>query len=197
MIINIPESVIISEPEITQNTPQWRTTSMSKRTQIRDRGIHYLTGSVTLTSAGYDGAMYLETLVLRLRGGLHQLELDLGGRFTASNVKTCRTVAPVPINTTQFRVDTLTSAGVSPVTIKAGNTFNIPNDSKLYYVMDYDTASRQLEVYPSIRIALPEDSIINFANTKILVTIDETSQTVKYTEGGLISEITLAWTEFL
>lgn len=185
------DNIIISDVEISHNTPQYGTRSRSGITKRYDRGIHFLSGSMTLTASGSDGAKELEGFLLRMKGILGTFKVSLGSRFTSAITGIPSNVGNLSIGANSFPIDGFVGSVV------AGSAFTVLNDNKVYFVTNSGDSGSTFNIVPSLRNAVPDNTQFNFVDVEILMKLTEDSQTVTYDESGLVNTLTVSWEENL
>ncbi|CAH6913630.1 hypothetical protein VCHA31O73_360052 [Vibrio chagasii] len=186
--MEIPKGIIISDVSITQNIPVYKSVSSSEKVRVRDRGIHYLTGKMTLTS---ESPRIIEGFLLGLRNSQKPFELDLGNRLSAATLRqrTIYTTTKVSAGSTQFTLENMSGSFV------VGDYFRILNKTKLYMITTGGTNADLISFYPPLADEIPSQQVIEFDKLTIKAMLEDSSQTITYKESGGIGEITVNWRE--
>lgn len=187
----LPDDVIISEVEVVHNTPQYATRSRSGVTKRYDRGIHYLSGSMTLTATGDDGSKELEAFLLRMKGVLGTFKVSLGSRFTSKVGGIASVVGNQVAGANMVSIDGFSGKVV------AGSAFTVLNDSKVYFVTNSGVSGTLFNIVPALRQDVIDNTQVDFTDVEILMKLTEDSQTVTYDEGGAITTLEISWEENL
>lgn len=195
MSILIPSELTISDVEIINHHRTYTSTSIAGVQYRQDTGIQFYKGSITLTAAGFAGAKILNGFIAKLKGRLNSFELTLGGAFGNDGITVPPTLAaPVSLGETAINVSTYTGE-----VVPAGSIFTVPNDTKVYTTLDdlSPTGNTNLKIVPAMKKVHVANEPINFVNPAITVLLDATDTTIIHSEGGLVSEATIMWTELL
>lgn len=190
----LPTDIIISNVEITQSTPQFVTTSLNKKTRAKDRGIHQIKGTFDITITGDREQRRFESWLLKMRGRLNQFPIELGGRFSAAptRVRNVTLASGAAVGATSLSISGFVG------TIWEGDYFNLPNDTKLYMALnDLSGAGGTLNIHPPLRQSQLINTSLETENVQVLAMLDADEQPVSYTEGGIITEYSCKWEEYL
>jgi len=196
MAEKIPTNLIISDVTITNEHRTYTSKSISGIQYRQDSGIQKYSGSLTLTASGFDSAKILNGFLIKLRGRLNSFELQLGGAYGYDNITTN------PKLNASYNIGSET-INISPFIgndkIYAGSVFTLPNETKLYTIIDdiplYGNPS--VGIVPALKIQHNINEDINFINPKFTVILDTNNTTITHNNGGLISSVILTWTEEL
>jgi hypothetical protein len=182
-------NLIISNLKIKHSTPVFYNESINLSGGGLDRGLHQILGSFDIHINTSHNQKIYESFLIKTRGRLNPFYLQLGGRFASEAVgvltKTSHTVGSTEINIDSF-------AG----TIHDGDMFTIANDDKIYLVMDELINSGLLTFFPALRKPIPIGAVLNF-NPKMLVRLQDDTQSIDYGQGGIIHTTTLKFKEAL
>lgn len=193
-VYDLPTDIIVSNVEVTQSTPQFVTTSLNNKRRTKNRGLHQFKGTFDITITGDREQRRFEGWLAKMGGRLNQFNLILGGRFT--------------VNSTRLRNVTLsTDAGVGSTTLNVssfigdlweGDFFKLPNDNKVYVALnDLSSVGGVLNVQPPLRLQQTAGAPMEFENLSVLAMLDSDEQPVTYAEGGIITEYSCKWEEYL
>ena len=196
MAEQIPSNLIISDVSITNEHRIYTSKSISGIQYRKDSGIQKYYGTITLTASGFDSARILNGFLTKLKGRLNAFEIMLGGAYGYESLSdNPKLAASYNIGSDNISI----SSYSGDVTISAGSVFTLPNETKLYTILDdvSSAGNSTVDIIPSLKIQHSINETINFINPKFTVILDTNNTTITHTHGGLISSVTLNWTEEL
>lgn len=193
-VYDLPQGIIKTSLEVTQSTPQFKTTSLNKKRRSKDRGIHQLKGKIDFKLTGEREQRRFEAWLLKMRGTLNQFNLVLGNRFSAPTNR---------LNNVRLDSD----AGIGAITLNIGgftgelwegDYFTMPNDTKVYMALnDLSSSGGTLNIYPALRVAQLTNTRLTTYDVPIRAMLKTDEQLIVYNEAGLITDYTCDWEEYL
>ncbi|NEX81742.1 hypothetical protein [Aeromonas rivipollensis] len=181
---------MISDVEISHETPVFYSESINLKGNAIGTGLHRLIVKFTITTETAADTKRLQALLLNIRGQLSPFELNLGsvdGWFnvlTTPNATAVLNIAPV--------LQGATSMTLNNTTIPVGSYFQFPNDTKLYMVTA--SSGSQYNFFPAARFTTAGTSRINFSNPRLRLRMDTNAFSMKM---GRAESITLSCKEVL
>ncbi len=192
MSISLPSNLIISNVTLSHNTPTYYSESLDFKSKSVDRGIHRLEGTIDVTTNNNAEKRALEAFMLKVRGRANPFYIDLPDRFKSNTVIS----ANISTNVAGNPGDNTIAVGAFIGNISAGDMFTILNDNKTYVVLDDKLPGAGLiNIYPPLRKGFVSGTPLDFNTNKIYARFRQDTQTISYTNGGLIHTSTLAWME--
>lgn len=181
---------MISDVEISHETPVFYSESINMKGNAVGTGLHRIICKFTITTETAADTKRLNALLMNIRGQLSPFELDLGSVDGWFNPLTTPNTTNV-LNTSQV-LQGATTMTLNNTTIPIGSYFQFPNDTKLYVV----TASNgnNYNFFPASRFATATTSRINFSNPRLRLRLDSNSFSMKM---GRAESITLSCKEVL
>ncbi|BCV28479.1 hypothetical protein [Shewanella algae] len=179
----------IHDLSTTSNNPVYRNTSLNLKTTTRPRNLNQIQLDFTTTVGGFTEAKALQAYVNQLTNGKNQCLIRLGGIFANPNVTTVN--ATVAANTGADHIS-LTSNEM----IEAGSYFNIPNDNKLYQVIN-DIQVGEVEIWPPLRKPLVNGAPLGFTSPYLVGEVSSNAIATEHTNQGLIVTVQLTIMEVL
>jgi len=187
--LNLPDEIIISNVQVTHNMPSFNTESLSLKTNSRDRGLHRLEGSFDVTIQDLNSQKSLTAFLLKLRGRANKFYLDLPLHF-----KSELTINPTLSTAKGIGSTSITLFGVTDK-IYAGSCFTLPNDSKIYHIVDSIDRDGSVEIYPALMQKQLVNSVVEFTDPQITCRLDDELPTIDYSENGVIVETSINFIE--
>ncbi|MGZ7642483.1 hypothetical protein [Vibrio parahaemolyticus] len=192
MAKTIPEQLMITDVSITNYHRVYSTESMSGIRYSRDSGIQWFKGTITLQAYGYDNVRKLNGFLASLKGKLNAFALPLGGAYSNPDiVSNPVTSTPHSIGATSIK---LFHTGRP---IEAGSVFTVPNDTKLYTVLEQVDKGGTYAITPALKKAHSKTEPVNFMNPVITAVLDSNETTIEHQGNGKIAKATISWTEHL
>ena len=191
----IPSELIISDVSIINMHRTYATESISGIQYRRDSGIQKFQGTITLTAEGYEGAKILNGFIAGIKGKLEAFEIQLGGAFSTDGIVS----DPVLVGTHNIGSTSLNVSSFSGADIVAGSVFNLPNETKLYTILEtlLQTGNSSLTIVPAVKVSHSSSEILNFTDPKFTAILNSNETTITHTQGGLISSAVISWSELL
>lgn len=189
--IPFPTDVIISNVQITHNTPNFHTESLSMKSKAKSRGIHRIEGSFDITIDGLKAQKQWTAFLLKLQGRLNSFELDLPLHFKTELYQNPTLATAASIGNNQLNLSGIIE------TIDAGSCFKLLNDDKTYYVLNDVETDGLVSVYPALRQAQLIGTELDFKTPKLLVRLDDDAPIITYEESGKIITQTVRFVEAL
>ncbi len=195
MAEQIPSDLIISDVSITNMHRVYSSTSISGIQYRRDSGVQQYRGTITLTAEGFNGAKRLNGFLAKLKGRLNSFEIELGGAYAEPDIN----VLPTLINAHGVGSTNINVSGYSGPTILAGSVFTLPNESKLYTILDDipTSGNPSVDIVPAIKNSHAASEPINFRNPKFTAILDINETTIIHGSSGFIPTAVIAWSEVL
>lgn len=192
-LVELPSGILISNVEVTHYTPQFVTTSLNLKRNSKDRGIHQLRGTFDVTVSGERENKKFESWLVKMKGRLNYMNLDLGGRFSAAShlSQNPQIAVDTPIGTTQVNVKNIVGE------IWEGDFVNFLNDPKVYVIGNDLVGSGNISITPALKTIQLNNAVTQMQNVIVRANLTEDMQTLSYNEGGIITEYTCTWEEFL
>ncbi len=181
---------MISDVEISHETPVFYSESINQKGNSIGTGLHRILCKFTITTETAAETKKLNALLLNIRGQLSPFELDLGSVDGWYNPLTTPNATNV-LNTAQV-LQGATTMTLNNTTIPVGSYFQFPNDTKLYMVTA--SSGSQYNFFPASRFATAATSRINFSNPRLRLRMDSNSFSMKM---GRAESITLSCKEVL
>lgn len=189
----LPSDLIISDVKIDHFTPQFVTQSLNLKRRSKDRDLHQLRGTFNIKIVGERQQRQFESWLGKMKGRLNQFEINLGGRFA---VPRSRLQEP--------RTSTLANVGSNEIILSAftgqiweGDFLKLPNDNKVYMALNDVTGSGTLNIMPSLRQSQQPNTQLTMNEVTIIAMLDDDNQSITYSEGGIITDFTCAWKEYV
>jgi len=165
---------------------------MSGIKKRRDSGVQWYRGTITLQAYGYDNVRILNGFLAGLRGTLHAFSLPLGGAYANPNIGS---------NPNLSKAHAIGSETVALFhtghAISGGSVFTVPNDTKLYTLLENVGGSGSYEIIPALRRAVPMTAPLNFLNPSITALLDGNETTIEHSGNGIMAQASLSWSEAL
>lgn len=181
---------IISDVELTEETPNLFTQSNNYTANARSRGLHRLGFSFDVFLATDQDLKKFRAFYLNTRGRLNPFVLDLmpvgfsvddtpwyNPLFTS--VRNVTVANPIAVG-----ANSMTLAGVSSA-IPAGSMFQFPNDSKIYTLLADAKANQAVEFFPACRQVVQEKSVLEF-DVKPVLRLDEDKTKMNLSKGSSV-----------
>ena len=181
---------IISDVEVSQETPVFYSESINQKGNALGTGMHRILCKFTITVSAPEDSKKLNALLLNIRGQLSPFELDLGSTAGWFNPLPTANATNV-LNTAQV-LQGATTMTLNNTTIPEGSYFQFQNDTKLY-VVTAKTGSNY-NFFPAARFTIPATSKLNFSNPRLRLRLDSNSFSMKM---GRAESITLNAKEVL
>ncbi|MGL6462401.1 hypothetical protein [Aeromonas hydrophila] len=181
---------IISDVEVSQDTPVFYSESINQKGNAFGTGLHRLLVKFTITVETAEDTKRLNALLLNIRSQLNPFELDLGSTAGWFNPFTTPITGNV-LSTTIIPAGSTTMT-LNNTAIPIGSYFQFPDDTKLYVVTE--ASGSNYNFFPAARIQVPATSRINFSNPRIRLRLDGNSFSLKQ---GRAESITLNAKEVL
>lgn len=181
---------LISDVEISHETPVFYSESINMKANSIGTGLHRILCKFTLTTETAADTKKLNALLLNIRGQLSPFELDLGSVDGWFNPLTTPNTQNV-LNTAQV-LQGATTMTLNNTTIPVGSYFQFPADTKLYMVIA--SSGSQYNFFPAARFTTAATSKINFSNPRLRLRLDSNSFSIKM---GRAESITLNAKEVL
>jgi hypothetical protein len=191
--MQLPSGALISNVSITHNTPNFKTESLNLKEKVKARGLHRLEGTCDITiGETIQDQKEWNAFLLTLQGSYGSFVLDLPRHFKSEDLVANPTITVgATVGQNQLQLSAFTG------TIFAGSCFTVPNDTKIYYILNTVVGGETAIIYPALRQDILVNSTIEFINPVITARFKEDSQTVDFTENGFIIESTMEWNEVL
>lgn len=192
-IMNLPEGLFLSNVSITHDIPNFKTESMNLKQKTKSRGLHRLEGKLDITVGGTIKNQKAYTgFLMRVQGSYNEFELDLPRHFKSDDISN-NPIVSVAANIG----NNILSLGFFTGEIYAGSCFTVPNDTKTYFVKDDVLGGNNVEIYPALRTNVLAGGTINFMTPVITARFKADSQSVEFTNNGMIVESSIQWLEAL
>ena len=188
----IPSCLMITDVSITNYHRVYSTESMSGITNRKDSGIQWFKGSITLKAYGFKNIRSMNGFLASLKGRYKNFSLPLGGAYANLDL---------PQNPT-LSINHVTGSNEIEVfhtsnEIGSGSVFTLPNDTKLYTLLDDLTGSGTYSVTPALKKDHSKVSVVNFTNPVITAFLDGNETTISHEGNGSIATATLTWSEHI
>ncbi|KJR15234.1 hypothetical protein [Vibrio parahaemolyticus] len=184
---------IISDVKVKTLTPNFYTESLTGKGNAKSRGLHSLEFSFKITLINDRDVKRFNALMLKLKGRLNPFKLSLLDKTDGANH-----FNPLFSNS-RIRLTSLANVGDTHIQIasvgfvEAGTMFQLPNDSKVYTILDDVTSGGSVEIFPAIRVTHEVNTnLITSVEPKLRLTSDFYENTY-----DKVSEITLSAKEVL
>ncbi|KAB0285472.1 hypothetical protein F2P58_23465 [Vibrio fortis] len=194
MVKTIPSELMVTDVSITNYHRVYSTESMSGIETRRDSGVQWYRGTITLQAYGFDNVRRLNGFLAGLKGKLHPFALPLGGAYANPQIKRNPNLnGAAGIGVTSMKV--FHTGG----DICAGSVFTVPNDTKLYTLLDdlETNETSALTFTPAFKKAHVNLEEINFMAPVITALLDSNETTVVHQGNGKLSTATISWREQL
>ncbi|HDI3263892.1 TPA: hypothetical protein PMC50_002513 [Vibrio cholerae] len=184
---------IVSEVKVKTLTPNFVTESLTGKVNAQSRGLHSLEFSFKVTLEDADDIRKFNALMLKIQGRLNPFVLSLVDEIDGEGY--CNPLhTPNPIRLSHEAPKGSTRISVNaPQGVKAGTMFQLPNDTKVYTILDDVRSSGSVEIYPAIRVA-------HSINTTLKTTVEpfiRLSDDVFEVDYNKVSEVTIKAREVL
>lgn len=187
-----PSQLFISDVSITNYHRVYSTESISGIQYRRDSGVQWYKGEVTLNAYGYENVKRMNGFLAGLKGKLNAFELPLGGAYSNPDL------AQNPYLQGGHNIGSNTiSVYYSGVPIPQGSVFTVPNETKLYTVLEDIVGDGVYSITPSFRIEHVNLEEVNFINPVITALLDENETTITHEGNGKLASASISWTEAL
>lgn len=181
---------MISDVEISHETPVFYSESINMKGNAVGTGLHRIICKFTITTETAAETKRLQALLLNIRGQLNYFELDLGSVDGWFNPLTTPNATNV-LNTAQV-LQGATTMTLNNTTIPVGSYFQFPSDTKLHMVTG--ASGSNYNFFPAARFTTAGTSRINFSNPRLRLRLDSNSFSMKM---GRAESITLSAKEVL
>ncbi|AUR69701.1 hypothetical protein [Vibrio cholerae] len=192
MVQVLPSQLKLTEVSITNYHRVYASESMSGIQYRHDSGIQWYKGTITLLAYGYENVRILNGFLASLRGRLNAFKLPLGGAYAHPDL-----VVNPTVNTAHSRGANEIKLSHTGKLISLGSVFTVPNDTKVYTVLENIDGDGVFSIVPSLKKPQQHLAEANFKNPHITALLDGNETTIQHSEGGLIAEATLSWTELM
>lgn len=178
---------LVSDVSITHTTPNFSTVSNNFIHNSVSRGLHRLKVNFTIHLVNEADIRKFEALMLKIRGRLNPFKLSLQDDTDAKGH--CNPLAfnarPMCVSDVSVGQNNITLNNFSGV-IPAGTKFSLPNDSKVYTILDDVKSGKTVEVFPAIRIAHPAKTPLNLKPV-LTLRLEADEFTIKYEQASSIT----------
>ncbi|AVF60149.1 MULTISPECIES: hypothetical protein [Vibrio harveyi group] len=192
MVKTIPTQLMITDVSITNYHRVYSTESISGIQYRRDSGVQWFKGSITLRAYGYENVRRLNGFLASLKGKLNEFALPLGGAYSNPQLA----VEPY-LNGNHSTGNTTISFTYNGTAITAGSVFNLPNDSKLYTVVENVGGDGNYTIIPALRTDHVNLEQANFKAPIITALLDGNETTIEHEGNGQLASATISWSESL
>ncbi|MCV3290980.1 hypothetical protein LZT28_22655 [Aeromonas media] len=175
------EDFAIGNVKVQQTTPNFYTETVSGRVRSYSRGLHTLLFSFDVWLPYDHDVKKMNGFMLNCRGRLNPFVLDLGSSSEWFN----------PLTSPARRITLGANAGVgqtnlvvvgSTVNISIGEYFQMPNDTKIYVVLN--KSGQNLEIFPPLLVAHKATETLNFENPLPFLRIEKDNFTLDFDGRG-------------
>ncbi|ENM2831980.1 hypothetical protein AB6Q85_002327 [Vibrio cholerae] len=156
---------IVSDVKVKTLTPNFVTESLTGKVNAKSRGLHSLEFKFTITLQGEKDVRKFNALMLKLRGRLNPFILSLTDTTDGKGYfnplvtdKIIKLTTDTPVGSTNINIAAIGA-------VDAGTMFQLPNDTKVYTILDDVKGSGSVEIYPAIRVA-------HTASTNLITTVE-------------------------
>ena len=188
----LPQGILISEVEVTHFTPNFKTESLNLVEKVKSRGLHRLEGSFkVMIGKDIESQKAWQAFLLKTKGTLSTFEVDLPMLFKSDLNSNPNVIGSYSVGATQLELASLSEK------IYAGSCFTIPNDTKVYYILDTIEYGGIVEIYPALRNNILSNATLNFISPVITARFDEDKQIITFSENGFVLEANVSFKEAL
>lgn len=183
---------IISDVKVKTLTPNFLTESLTGKVNAKSRGLHSLQFTFSITLVDDRDVKRFNALMMKLKGRLNPFTLSLlDGTDGKGSFNPLVTDAILRLTNEAKIGDSVIQVAANSL-IEAGTMFQLPNDSKVYTILD-DVRSGAVEIFPAIRVAHADNTTLKLGVEPLLrLDSDEFELTYDRTQ-----EITLTAKEVL
>lgn len=187
VIVLSDSDYIISDVKVKTLTPNFLTESLTGKVNAKSRGLHFLEVKFKVTLINDSDIRRFNALMLKLKGRLNPFKLsltdDTDGKGYCNPLVTNSHIRLT--NDAQIGATHISLSSISKV--EAGTMFQLPNDSKVYTILDDFSGARSVEIFPAIRVPHEQNTILKTTVEPVLRLSADTYE-VAYDR---VSEITL------
>lgn len=171
----------IGKVKIEQTTPNFYTETVSGRVRAYSRGLHTLQFKFEVWLPYDTDVKKMNSFMMNCRGRLNPFTLDLGTSSDWFN----------PLTSPARRITLGANAGVGQTNlvvigqtsaISPGEYFQMPNDTKLYVVLNKN--GQTLEIFPPLLIAHKATETLDFENPRPLLRLEKDNFTLDFDGRG-------------
>jgi hypothetical protein len=157
-----------------------------------DTGIQWFKGNITLQAHGYSNVRLLNGFLASLKGRHLAFTLPLKGAYCNPDIG---------VNPT-FRVAHSIGNSIVDIrhlgsTIGMGSVFNVPNEPKLYILIDEVNGNGLYDIIPALKAPHTTPEVLNFISPTITAILDGNETTITHEGNGSLASATLSWREQL
>lgn len=192
MIIDFPDYAVINDVQLTHFQPTYSNMSLSYQQNSISRNIHQYQGSINVTVWGEENLIKWNAFTQRIQGKLNPVRFYLDNPIFNRSVQTnAITTSAVQAGRTQIPITGFNGQIIS------GQSFTIPNDTKVYTVLNTISSNQTADINPPLRKNLANGAILQFNRVPIVAYLNEDSITNTFIESGLIIQTTFSFKEVL
>ncbi|HHG3075762.1 TPA: hypothetical protein ACPVXB_001020 [Vibrio parahaemolyticus] len=170
---------IVSDVKVKSYTPNFTTKSINGKVNAKSRGIHQLEFSWKIHLVDEKDIRKFNALMLKIRGQLNPFTLSLidntdGAGYCNPLVtdKNIKLTHEADVGSNHIQVSTV---GI----IEAGTMFQLPNDTKVYTILDELRSTGSVEIFPAIRVSHPANTTLK-TSVEPLLRLSEDVYEVSY-----------------
>lgn len=188
----LPSNLMITDVSVTNYHRAYTTESMSGIRSSSDSGIQWYKGTVTIKAYSYENVRLLNGFLVSLKGKLRNFELPLKGAYVNPNIG----ANPI-LSSSHSKGNSFININHSGAPIVMGSVFTVPNETKLYTLLETANGSGDYPIVPALKLSHAQAEVVNFMNPVITVSLDSNEVTINHESNGQIATATIAWTEAL
>lgn len=185
-----PTGLMVTDVQITNYHRAYSSESMSGIVYAHDSGIQWYKGTITLKAYGFENIKRLNGFLASIKGRYHAFELPLGGAYGYSDLAANPRLSGEHNKgrSTVFLIQNQSN-------LSMGSVFTLPNDTKLYTLLEDVDGDGTYSIVPSLKKSQANLAEANFKNPHITAILDSNETTIRHSEGGLLAEASISWTE--
>lgn len=190
MAKKIPSNLFITDVSVSNYHRTYTTESISGIVNSVDSGVQWFHGDLELTAIGFDAARTLNGFLASLRGRAERFEIQLGGAYSVSELG----VNPV-LNVDHSKGSQTLSVNHAGTVVPFGSIFTLPNDPKVYTVLEDINGVGTYDIVPALKVAQVSTSPLNFKTPAFTAVLTTNETTTTSEDNGLIHRATIQWRE--
>jgi hypothetical protein len=190
MAKKLPSDVYITDVRVTNYHRAYTTESISGIVDSVDSGVQWFHGDLELTAVGYNSARSLHGFIASLAGRVGRFEIQLGGMYSLSELPFNPT-----LNVDHSKGSKTLSVNHSGMGVPLGSIFTVPNDPKVYTLLEGINGVGTYDVVPALKTSQVSGVPLNFKNPVFTAVLTTNETTITSEESGMINKATIQWRE--